>query len=124
VNPVDWLQIFALIGVGVTIIGGIVGFLRWITTRVRNFEEQVNIFMRDWQGEPAAPGRDAVPGVMARLNNIDGELKHNGGSTMKDAVKRIERTLENIEHRLIDGDEKFNKVESEIAEIKRNANEH
>lgn len=100
------------------------GFLRWITTRVRNFEEQVNIFMRDWQGEPAAPGRDAVPGVMARLNNIDGELKHNGGSTMKDAVKRIERTLENIEHRLIDGDEKFNKVESEIAEIKRNANEH
>lgn len=49
-------------------------------------------FLRDWAGEDEVPGRDRVPGVMERLNRLDGELKRNGGSTMKDAVYRIEET--------------------------------
>lgn len=53
-------------------------------------------FLRDWQGEEAAPGRDRVPGVMERLNRLDGELKRNGGSTMKDAVDRIETSLTEV----------------------------
>jgi hypothetical protein len=47
-------------------------------------------FMRDWEGEEASPGRDAVPGVMQRLNNMDGELSQNGGfTTVKDRVDRL-----------------------------------
>ena len=47
-------------------------------------------FMRDWEGEEASPGRDAIPGVMQRLNNMDGELSQNGGfTTVKDRVDRL-----------------------------------
>lgn len=47
-------------------------------------------FMRDWEGEEEGPGRDAVPGVMQRLNNMDGELSKNGGfTTVKDRVDRL-----------------------------------
>ena len=47
-------------------------------------------FMRDWEGTEAEPGRDAVPGVMQRLNNMDGELSQNGGfTTVKDRVDRL-----------------------------------
>lgn len=56
----------------------VAGFREWLTWMRK--------FQRDWDGEPAEAGRDAVPGVMERLNRIDGELKRNGGSTLKDKV--------------------------------------
>jgi hypothetical protein len=71
-------------------------------------------FMRDWAGEPAAPGRSAVPGVMERLNRIDGELKRNGGSSMKDAITRVEKKLETIDARLDDGNNRFDIIEEKI----------
>ena len=46
-------------------------------------------FRRDWDGEEAEPGRDRVPGVMERLNKLDGELSNNGGSTTKDKVDKL-----------------------------------
>ena len=46
-------------------------------------------FMRDWEGEEEAPGRAPVPGVMERLNKLDGELSNNGGSTTKDKVDQL-----------------------------------
>lgn len=45
--------------------------------------------MRDWEGEEQSPGRDRVPGVMERLNKLDGELSNNGGSTTKDKVDQL-----------------------------------
>jgi hypothetical protein len=77
-------------------------------------QAQLDKFLRDWSGEPAEPGRDRVPGVMERLNNIDGELKHNGGSTMKDAVKRIEAKLQKIDDRLASGDKRMTEIEKRI----------
>lgn len=71
-------------------------------------------FHRDWAGEPASPGRSAVPGVMERLNRIDGELKRNGGTSMKDAVVRIEKKLEQIDSRLEDGNKRFEEIERTI----------
>lgn len=70
-------------------------FLPAIRKRVQR-RAALDNFLRDWQGEEAAPGRDRVPGVMERLNRLDGELKRNGGSTMKDAVDRIETTLTEV----------------------------
>jgi hypothetical protein len=115
----DWIQIDAIIGIFLAVGGVIVGIFRWVYHWSKTFDRKWDSFMRDWAGEPAAPGRDAVPGVMARLNNIDGELKHNGGSTMKDAMKRVEKKLDAIDIRLSDGNARFAAIESEIEEIKK-----
>lgn len=77
-----------------------------ISNLIRNTEQ----FVRDWGGEPAAPGRAAVPGVMERLNRMDGELSKNSGKSIKDTVNRIER-------RLIEGDKKFDDLYSRLDKI-------
>jgi hypothetical protein len=96
-----------IIGVGGAV-GVILGIIRPIVKKFRRVSLSLERFIEDWFGSEAEPGRDKVPGVMERLNNIDGELKHNGGSTMKDAVKRLESseksqtgTLDRIESKLI-----------------------
>lgn len=85
-----------------------------IVKKTQTLISNLELFTRDWFGEDAAPGRDKVPGVMERLNNIDGELKHNGGSTMKDAIKRIENKLKNIDSRLEEGDKRFAQFEEKM----------
>lgn len=81
-------------------------------------------FMVDWAGEPARPGRDRVPGVMERLNDIDGELKNNGGSSVKDAVDRIEIHVNEIydktnqiDKRLEEGDKKFSEIDKRLKRL-------
>jgi hypothetical protein len=83
-----------------------------LVKKARHLLDSLSRFTVDWFGEDAAPGRDAVPGVMERLNNIDGELKHNGGSTMKDAIKRIENKLKAIDARLDEGNLRFEELEN------------
>jgi hypothetical protein len=61
--------------------------------RIRSMMEWLERFRRDWEGEPGGPGRDCVPGVMERLNRLDGELSNNGGTSVKDAIDRIEKAL-------------------------------
>jgi hypothetical protein len=85
-----------------------------ICDRVHKFMDAWDAFLRDWAGEPASPGRSAVPGVMERLNRIDGELKRNGGSSMKDALTRVEKKLEQIDARLEDGNKRFDSIEEKI----------
>lgn len=79
-----------------------VGF--WLTT----WEQ----FMKDWAGEEARPGRAAIPGVMERLNRIDGQLHNNGGTSLKDSMDRIE-------DRLKEGDQAFSEISSRINEIEK-----
>ena len=88
---------------GISVVGVVLGAL--VTVRsfllpYRKYVKGLNIwidkFRRDWDGEPAEPGRDAVPGVMERLNDLDGELRHNGGSSLKDAVVRLETNFETL----------------------------
>jgi hypothetical protein len=57
--------------------------------KVKRWAQWMERFMRDWEGEEAEPGRAAVPGVMERLNKLDGELSNNGGSTTKDKVDKL-----------------------------------
>lgn len=100
-------------------IGGAVGVLwgltRPVAKKAKGLVNSLDKFVRDWEGEDAAPGRHAVPGVMERLNNIDGELKHNGGSTMKDAVKRIESKLQKIDSRLAAGEKRMSDIEDKLS---------
>lgn len=53
-------------------------------------------FQVDWDGEPGRDGRAATPGVMERMDRIDGEFRRNGGSTMKDSQFRTERAVRKI----------------------------
>lgn len=68
----------ALISLGI-----IVGFFY---KKIKRFTNWFSRFMRDWEGEEEAPGRDRTPGVMERLNKLDGELSNNGGGSTKDKV--------------------------------------
>lgn len=91
--------------------------------KVKKFSSGWDDFMRDWKGEEPEPGRDKSPGVMERLNNIDGEFKKNSGSTLKDAIARIEGKLDEsdeqmsrIEDRLKKGDERMTRIETKLNE--------
>ena len=89
----------------------------WLAVRptvkaISKINHQLEGFMRDWNGTPAEPGRDAVPGVMERLNRLDGELSRNGGKSVKDVVNRIEK-------RLVEGDKKFDDLYSRVNELER-----
>lgn len=57
--------------------------------KLKRWSEWFERFMRDWEGEEEEPGRARVPGVMERLNKLDGELSNNGGSTTKDKVDKL-----------------------------------
>jgi hypothetical protein len=58
--------------------------------KVKRWAAWMERFMRDWEGEEESPGRDAVPGIMERMNRMDGELSQNGGyTTVKDRVDRL-----------------------------------
>lgn len=102
-------------------VGGAVGVIwkltRPVVRKTKNLLESLSSFVRDWEGEPAAPGRAKVPGVMERLNRIDGELKHNGGSSMKDSIKRIETKLNEIDARLEDGAQTFTSLDSRLGAV-------
>ena len=67
---------------------------------LKSFFNWINKFRRDWEGEEADTGRDAVPGVMERLNFLDGELSRNGGKSLKDVVVRLETKLDKLVKRL------------------------
>ena len=67
---------------------------------IKGFLSWVNKFRRDWEGEPADEGRDAIPSVMARLNLLDGELSRNSGKSLKDVVMRLETKLDKLGKRL------------------------
>jgi hypothetical protein len=92
-----------LVGVVAAILGAIVLVGRVVYPPYQAMKSLMNWlekFRRDWEGEPAEPGRDRTPGVMERLNRLDGELSNNGGSSLKDAVQRIETSLSVIEEKI------------------------
>ena len=67
---------------------------------IKGFLSWVNKFRRDWEGELADDGRDAIPSVMARLNVLDGELSRNGVKSLKDVVVRLETKMDKLGKRL------------------------
>jgi len=127
-NEFPWLEV----AISVVALGsGLAGYFKIVVpfaSRIKKWITTWEGFMEDWSGEEARPGRDAVPGVMQRLNEIDGELKRNGGGSMKDSLDRIERDLhsatgdmkivvstqEDIKDRLEKGDERFKKIEKRL----------
>lgn len=82
---------------GLVLLAGAMGVLvkggRWVARIWTKIER----FLDDWNGEEARPGRDAVPSVMERLVRLEKlqervvhEVTPNSGSSMKDALGRVE----------------------------------
>jgi hypothetical protein len=118
---ITWATIIMSIGGAV---GVILGIIRPIAKKFKKVSSLLDRFTEDWFGTESTAGRDKVPGVMERLNNIDGELKHNGGSTMKDSVKRLEQssvvrtdTLDRIEKKLTDIDSRLDEGNRHFDEL-------
>lgn len=84
--------------IGIVLGGGAI--LGWFVRKLNSLFGTWGKFIRDWEGEEATEGRDAVPGVMARLNKLDGELSHNGGKSIKDMVFRMEVRQDRLERKL------------------------
>jgi hypothetical protein len=64
--------------------------------KIKFFMQWTERFMRDWEGEEESSGRDRVPGVMERLNKLDGELSQNGGKSTKDTVNKLLKNQEQV----------------------------
>ena len=67
-DDLTWLA--GLISVISVIVGAVWAMLRPIRAQLHRWEA----FWDDWQGTPARPGHGEVPGVMQRLQSIDGEV--------------------------------------------------
>lgn len=109
-DGLNWAEIVAISAGGAAVIGFVVLVLRYtVVPLVRESHEFFmwwKKFQRDWDGEPAEPGRDAVPGVMQRLNRIDGELHHNGGNSLKDKVAATAASVDALAERVNDIEER------------------
>jgi hypothetical protein len=104
---------FATIGIVAGALISIGVLLSPLYKKLKRFMQWMERFMRDWEGEEASPGRDRVPGVMERLNKMDGELSQNGGyTTVKD---RVDRLYEN-QARVIETQEKMLEAFVEMGE--------
>lgn len=71
-------------------------FIWWLLRPLIRQAHRWDAFWDDWNGTPGGPGRDPVPGVMERLQRIDGELKRNGGHSLKDHVDQIGRKVDDL----------------------------
>jgi hypothetical protein len=57
-------------------------------------------FQSDWEGQPEEADRKRVPGVMERLNVLDGEFRRNGGASLRDQVIETRRDIEVMAQRV------------------------
>jgi hypothetical protein len=83
------ITIFATIGVVTAALLGLRQLLEPYKNRLDSMIDWFEDFKRDWSGEEESPGRDRTPGVMERLNRLDGELSSNGGKSTKDVVNKL-----------------------------------
>ena len=90
VDDLTWLA--GLISAIAVIVGAVWAMLRPVRAQLHRWED----FWDDWTGTPAGPGRSAVPGVMERLQSIDGELTRNGGNSLKNQVRTNSRKLDEL----------------------------
>lgn len=100
VPPVDALVVWSLAAVAIA--GALALIWRAVQT-VRRIARRVDDFVDDWQGVPPRPGVAERPGVMDRLDRIEGrisrvehELQPNSGRSLRDAVDRVDRRTQTL----------------------------
>ena len=81
VDDLFWFAAGAL-----TVIGLVTLVFRKPLRSLLDFIRWMGKFREDWDGVTGDTGHVTIPGVMQRMNSIDGEVNRNGGNSMKDVV--------------------------------------
>ena len=95
----SWVAGVPYVGGALAVIAGAVAFIRKAVPLVR----RIGHFADDWFGEDARPGGKRTPGVLDRLSAIESRLERvesqfqpNSGSTLRDAVDRVEEQVQQL----------------------------
>jgi hypothetical protein len=85
------------------LVTAVFGCLAWGTRHAWRIARRVTHFLDDYAGEEARDGRPATPGFMARLASVEtlireiaGETKPNHGTSLRDALNRVERDVSEV----------------------------
>lgn len=98
-----WQTVLAVSGAIAILAGGASGLYVLIVRpgqKFRQFTEKVGDFLEDWTGTEERPGVPARPGVMVRLQVIEDQLHADHGTTLRDAVNRVEHGVRRVEDSL------------------------
>ncbi|MEV4749089.1 hypothetical protein AB0K21_22145 [Streptosporangium sp. NPDC049248] len=90
---ITWVDGFVIIGIVGTAIVLIWKAAAGTLARLR----RISHFLDDWNGEAARPGVPYRPGFPDRLQQIEAELRPNHGSSLRDVVDRLERSVRRVE---------------------------
>ncbi|MFI6813288.1 hypothetical protein ACIBG7_12790 [Nonomuraea sp. NPDC050328] len=90
---IPWLDAFVVI----TIVGGALALLARALTGMARRLRRLSHFLDDWNGEEARPGVPYRPGFAERVALIEAELKPNHGSSLRDAINRVEQGVRRVE---------------------------
>jgi len=89
---------------------GVIFTALWKTAKAAsNIYQRFMDFFDDWNGVEARPNHDATLGIPARMHNMElrqlamaEQHENNGGTSLRDAVDRIEHNSQAIQRLLID----------------------
>lgn len=112
------ITIFATVGVITAALLGVRQLLQPYREKFDNFINWFEDFKRDWSGEEESPGRDRTPGVMERLNRLDGELSSNGGKSTKDVVNKLYDNQGILMEAFVEMGERLITIEERLSVIK------
>jgi hypothetical protein len=116
----SWFQTLVIIAAGLVTLVTFFRLAVWpVVAEIREVTAWWKKFQRDWDGTEEEPGRAAVPGVMARLNAIDGELQRNGGSSVKDKVNDTNAMVHTLNHRVEVIEDRQCVIQREVEGLKR-----
>jgi hypothetical protein len=112
------IELLFFMAAGLVSIAGVVRFVFWpIWRETQDLFVWWRKFQRDWDGEDAEPGRARVPGVMERLNQMDGQLQRNGGESLKDKVCDTHRLAQHLSDRMVEVESRQKEIADRVVHI-------
>jgi hypothetical protein len=97
---VHGLDLLAVWAAAMAAIAGALALMWRITRGARHLARRLGDLADDWTGVPGRPGVPGHEGVMARLGaiedrlaSVEHELRPNSGSSMRDAIDRVDARL-------------------------------
>ena len=93
----------ASVAAGVALVMAVLAIVGWVIRWGWRVLRRLGHFLDDYNGQPARDGLPERPGFMARLTSLEQLLQHvvdetkpNHGSSLRDAVNRMERDIGDI----------------------------